>query len=203
MAVSPVTLRRRGRRSARGPCAPPTGPTKEPVSRRGTPPIANSSTCGSSAARSTCSTGPLLVITRTASPRSAIRRARKYVVDDESRNTVSPGCEQRERRVGQPQLRLRRRRRRACANEFSGAAIDGSTAPPWVRRALPRRSSSSRSRRAVIGETPKRACSSVTVTAPRLHAASTCDLPPRFSERRLSRRDRVHCRCFTGSWSTA
>ena len=52
------------------------------------------------------------------------------------------------------------------ANESSCAEIDGSTAPPWVRRAMPWRSSSARSRRAVIGETPKRDSTSVTVTAP-------------------------------------
>ena len=52
------------------------------------------------------------------------------------------------------------------ANESSWAEIDGSTAPPCVRRAMPWRSSSARSRRAVIGETPKRDSTSVTVITP-------------------------------------
>ena len=58
------------------------------------------------------------------------------------------------------------------ANESSCAEIDGSTAPPCVRRATPWRASSARSRRAVIGETPKRLSTSVTVTAPRSRSRS-------------------------------
>src|SRR3954469_3162283 len=58
------------------------------------------------------------------------------------------------------------------ANESSCLEVVGRTAPPWVRRTRPRRSSSSRSRRAVIGETPKRDSTSATVTEPVLRIAS-------------------------------
>src|SRR5215211_4680354 len=58
------------------------------------------------------------------------------------------------------------------ANESSCPEVVGRTAPPWVRRTRPRRSSSSRSRRAVIGETPKRDSTSATVTEPVLRIAS-------------------------------
>ena len=56
----------------------------------------------------------------------------------------------------------------------------GSTPPPWVRRSTPRRSSSSRSRRAVTGETEKRASTSETVTEPELRSDSV------ISRRRVS-----------------
>ena len=59
------------------------------------------------------------------------------------------------------------------ANESSWALNAGRTAPPWVRRARPRRSSPSRSRRAVIDETPNCASSSATVTDPVTRRRST------------------------------
>ena len=58
-------------------------------------------------------------------------------------------------------------------NESSWALNAGSTAPPWVRRARPRRSSPSRSRRAVMDETPNCSSSSATVTDPVTRRRST------------------------------
>ena len=126
------------------------------------PPIAITS---ASESASSCRTGRLLVITRSASPRSEIRRATKYVVDDASRNTVSPGASSanaasasRAFASGAAPSRWR--------NECSPESIAGSTAPPCVRRAKPRSARIARSRRAVIGDTPNRDCRSVIVTAP-------------------------------------
>ena len=110
-------------------------------------------------------TGRLLVMTVTPSPRSTILRATKYAVELESRKIVSRGeiiATAASARLALASVATSTR----WANESSCAEIDGSTAPPWVRRAMPWRSSSARSRRAVIGETPKRDSTSVTVTAP-------------------------------------
>ena len=99
-----------------------------------------------------------MVSTRTPSPVSAIRRARKYAVEDESRKIVSPGVSSANAASASRTFASAAATTR-CENEFSGAAIEGRTAPPCVRRALPRSSSATRSRRAVIGDTPKRAWS--------------------------------------------
>ncbi len=48
-----------------------------------------------------------------------------------------------------------------CMNQSSWAEIDATTAPPCVRRAIPWRSSSARSRGAVMGDTPNRRSTSV------------------------------------------
>src|SRR4051794_2286361 len=55
---------------------------------------------------------------------------------------------------------------RRWRNESSWLDSPGSTAPPCVRRAIPRRSSSSRSRRAVIADTANSASRSATATLP-------------------------------------
>jgi hypothetical protein len=116
-------------------------------------------------------TGRLLVMTVTPSPRSTILRATKYAVEDESRKIVSRGESMATAASARLILACVATSTR-CAKESSCAEIDGSTAPPCVRRAMPWRSSSARSRRAVIGETPKLSSTSVTVTAPESRSRS-------------------------------
>ncbi len=82
-----------------------------------------------------------------------------------SRGRSSARRQQRHGRLGErvlPSAPTSRRR----ANESSCAEMVGSTAPPCVRRTTPRRSTSAKSRRAVIGEMPYWSSSTATVTAP-------------------------------------
>ena len=146
------------------------GPTKERVSGRSVPPMPTRLTFVSRAATASI-TGRLFVITVTPRPSSTILRARKYAVLLESRKIVSRGesiATAASARLALASVATSTR----WANESSCAEIDGSTAPPCVRRAMPWRSSSARSRRAVIGETPNRDSTSVTVIAPESRSRS-------------------------------
>jgi len=129
------------------------------------PPMPIRFTFGVSRAAIASITGRLLVMTVTPSPRSTILRATKYAVELESRNTVSRG-EIMATASSASDILASVATSTRWAKESSCAEIDGRTAPPCVRRAMPWRSSSARSRRAVMGDTPKRVSTSVTVTAP-------------------------------------
>ena len=147
------------------------GPTYDRVSGRNVPPIPIRFTFGVSRDATASITGRLFVMTVTPSPRSTILRATKYAVELESRKIVSRGdsiATASSARLALASVATSTR----WANESSCAEIDGRTAPPCVRRAMPWRASSSRSRRAVIGDTPKRDSTSVTVTAPESRSRS-------------------------------
>ena len=135
------------------------------------------------------------MITVTPRPSSTIRRATKYAVDEESRNTVSRGESMATAASASAAFSSVATSTR-WANESSCAEIDGSTAPPWVRRAMPWRSSSCRSRRAVIGDTPKRVSTSVTVTAPESRSRSA--IADRRASASIGRSERV--RLISDSW---
>ena len=164
------------------------GPTNERVSGRSVPPMPIRFTFGVSRAAIASITGRLFVMTVTPSPRSTILRATKYAVELESRKMVSRGesiWTASSARLALASVACSTR----WAKESSCAEIDGRTAPPCVRRAMPWRSSSARSRRAVIGETPKRDSTSVTFTAP--DSRSTSAIAARRAIASIGRSERL------------
>ena len=141
------------------------GPTNERVRLRSVPPIPTSSTCGASTSVIRSINGTEFVSSVHWKFSRMICRAATKAVVDPSMKIASPGsmsssAASASRFFASTAISIR------FENESSWLARPGYTAPPWVRRATPCDSSSSRSRRAVIGEIPNSASRSATEMLP-------------------------------------